>query len=421
MPRRQDRVSRGRGWSPYFCLSCDKQTDGNVYCSEACRVADFEKTSSNTALPATSSIPSHGSLPPVDSPTSFLPQLGENRQSSDDGIPKERRRWKTTSSKEWPTADGPETSQEPMRREKALHGVSKVSESQPSKEIPRHEQNDHSTEAQAEGRKRKSWEGAALDMGNEVAKGIAAPDNLNYGEEDDHPIRFTVGGAGRRLKKQEFIRDIQLLDAGVRPGMVARQNESRLNAQMPTTSATRLANTFADGSYITTKSRKNVDVHQGKGVYDFASVRTKHSSSIYTHMTSAVEKNNPGSWHEWEHLLETQGQAGEQSTSFSDTRKTYEEGDHFIVENEDGEVIDVRAKSNPKESTRVADACVKPPERLSRYKSLQKKFGVWRQRGGSEGEPSEQSNKNSAPALAYQFGNPVRFLIRSIVSLLIES
>jgi hypothetical protein len=33
-------------WSPDFCLACDKQTDGNVYCSEACRLAEYEKASS---------------------------------------------------------------------------------------------------------------------------------------------------------------------------------------------------------------------------------------------------------------------------------------------------------------------------------------------------------------------------------------
>jgi hypothetical protein len=32
-------------WSPDFCLACDRQTDGNVYCSEACRLAEYEKAS----------------------------------------------------------------------------------------------------------------------------------------------------------------------------------------------------------------------------------------------------------------------------------------------------------------------------------------------------------------------------------------
>ncbi|KAJ9133615.1 hypothetical protein NKR19_g8988 [Coniochaeta hoffmannii] len=32
-------------WTHQFCLSCDKQTDGTAYCSESCRLADYEKTS----------------------------------------------------------------------------------------------------------------------------------------------------------------------------------------------------------------------------------------------------------------------------------------------------------------------------------------------------------------------------------------
>jgi len=31
------------GWSPDYCLSCDRQTDGSCYCSQACRLADMEK------------------------------------------------------------------------------------------------------------------------------------------------------------------------------------------------------------------------------------------------------------------------------------------------------------------------------------------------------------------------------------------
>ncbi|KAK3344028.1 hypothetical protein B0T25DRAFT_555918 [Lasiosphaeria hispida] len=33
-------------WTHQFCLACDKQTDGATYCSESCRLADYEKTSS---------------------------------------------------------------------------------------------------------------------------------------------------------------------------------------------------------------------------------------------------------------------------------------------------------------------------------------------------------------------------------------
>jgi len=36
-------------WVHQFCLACDKQTDGSTYCSESCRLADFEKTSSSAS------------------------------------------------------------------------------------------------------------------------------------------------------------------------------------------------------------------------------------------------------------------------------------------------------------------------------------------------------------------------------------
>jgi len=32
-------------WDHEFCLACDKQTDGATYCSESCRLSDYEKTS----------------------------------------------------------------------------------------------------------------------------------------------------------------------------------------------------------------------------------------------------------------------------------------------------------------------------------------------------------------------------------------
>ena len=33
------------GWSLDFCLTCDRQTTGGAYCSQACRLADLEKAS----------------------------------------------------------------------------------------------------------------------------------------------------------------------------------------------------------------------------------------------------------------------------------------------------------------------------------------------------------------------------------------
>jgi hypothetical protein len=47
-------------WSPAFCLACDRQTDGHVYCSEACRLAEYEP-SSNPGSTASSPTSPRGS------------------------------------------------------------------------------------------------------------------------------------------------------------------------------------------------------------------------------------------------------------------------------------------------------------------------------------------------------------------------
>lgn len=49
-------------WSPDYCLACDKQTDGAVYCSEACRLAEYETASSNAGSAASSPTSSRGPL-----------------------------------------------------------------------------------------------------------------------------------------------------------------------------------------------------------------------------------------------------------------------------------------------------------------------------------------------------------------------
>ncbi|KAI1781097.1 hypothetical protein F4818DRAFT_27505 [Hypoxylon cercidicola] len=40
-------MSSHLSWEPEYCLACDRQTDGATYCSESCRLSDFEKTSSS--------------------------------------------------------------------------------------------------------------------------------------------------------------------------------------------------------------------------------------------------------------------------------------------------------------------------------------------------------------------------------------
>ncbi|KAI1179641.1 hypothetical protein F4777DRAFT_533433 [Nemania sp. FL0916] len=43
------KMSSDPSWEPEFCLYCDRQTDGAVYCSESCRLRDFESSSTSLA------------------------------------------------------------------------------------------------------------------------------------------------------------------------------------------------------------------------------------------------------------------------------------------------------------------------------------------------------------------------------------
>lgn len=47
-------MSSDLSWEHQFCLACDKQTDGATYCSEICRLSDFEKSSSAPSTPTSS-------------------------------------------------------------------------------------------------------------------------------------------------------------------------------------------------------------------------------------------------------------------------------------------------------------------------------------------------------------------------------
>ncbi|KAI1494498.1 hypothetical protein F4809DRAFT_321504 [Biscogniauxia mediterranea] len=47
-------MSADLSWEPEYCLACDRQTDGATYCSEACRLSDFENSSSTASTPASS-------------------------------------------------------------------------------------------------------------------------------------------------------------------------------------------------------------------------------------------------------------------------------------------------------------------------------------------------------------------------------
>ena len=62
-------------WCTDFCLSCDQQTNGSAYCSQACRMADLDRvnTSGSSSLESTSPLSlSSSSTSPVRS-SFYLP------------------------------------------------------------------------------------------------------------------------------------------------------------------------------------------------------------------------------------------------------------------------------------------------------------------------------------------------------------
>ncbi|KAK4162284.1 hypothetical protein QBC43DRAFT_215752 [Cladorrhinum sp. PSN259] len=52
---RNTSINMSFDWDHQFCLGCDKQTEGSAYCSESCRLADYEKTSPSSPSSGASS------------------------------------------------------------------------------------------------------------------------------------------------------------------------------------------------------------------------------------------------------------------------------------------------------------------------------------------------------------------------------
>ncbi|KUI67712.1 hypothetical protein VM1G_03410 [Cytospora mali] len=42
-------------WTHSYCLTCDTQTDGTTYCSESCRLAEYEQSSNPSSGPSSPS------------------------------------------------------------------------------------------------------------------------------------------------------------------------------------------------------------------------------------------------------------------------------------------------------------------------------------------------------------------------------
>ncbi|TQS34995.1 hypothetical protein Golomagni_04599 [Golovinomyces magnicellulatus] len=71
-------------WSHSFCLMCDRQTDGNVYCSETCRLAEYEDVSNASSIASSPTSPHMKFLSgkPTQLSRSSFTQLYESYQNS---------------------------------------------------------------------------------------------------------------------------------------------------------------------------------------------------------------------------------------------------------------------------------------------------------------------------------------------------
>ncbi|KAG9242145.1 Sodium/hydrogen exchanger family-domain-containing protein [Calycina marina] len=112
-------------------------------------------------------------------------------------------------------------------------------------------------------------------------------------------------------------------------------------------------------------------------------------------------------------------------------REYYQEGDHLIIENEDGDVVSQAKSDTTRERSQkrkerkegvkntldeikeeVVPGSKEGGKDLLGYKSLRKKLGVWRHKDepvklDEYGQPMGKNSQKRGPALAYQFGNTI--------------
>jgi len=102
--------------------------------------------------------------------------------------------------------------------------------------------------------------------------------------------------------------------------------------------------------------------------------------------------------------------------------EVYDEGNHIIVENEDGDVLtkaETPKGKERRESMKRAENDLKEgiEHPTLGYKNLRKKLDIWRHKDEDEGDNSLKPKKSKTPqrkrgpALAYQFGNTVSCII----------
>lgn len=92
--------------------------------------------------------------------------------------------------------------------------------------------------------------------------------------------------------------------------------------------------------------------------------------------------------------------------------EVYDEGDHIIVENQDGDVVAVEAPEEHRQEHHLADLKSKlhhegTGNSIWNYDALKKRIGHWRDEEVQKRKEKQNSDRRHEPARAYQFGNTI--------------
>jgi len=105
-----------------------------------------------------------------------------------------------------------------------------------------------------------------------------------------------------------------------------------------------------------------------------------------------------------------------------DDLEVYDEGDHYVIENRDGDVVAVESipatkedEQNPAEALKAKLESGAGPSGWG-YEALRKRITNWRDDEIEKRKEKERKGRKSEPARAYQFGTTVRYLSRSHLS-----
>lgn len=106
-----------------------------------------------------------------------------------------------------------------------------------------------------------------------------------------------------------------------------------------------------------------------------------------------------------------QGSQDERPEEPSPHVEVYDEGDHIIVENAEGEVVAVEAAQEHRQEHHLQDLKTKlqgePGVSQWSYDALKKRIGHWRDEEMQKRKERQNSERKHEPARAYQFGNTI--------------